>query len=206
MRVPAEQNPNASQVGILILEESAQAAASVRQLLDSEGWRVQIVADANELLSQIRDGQWNLVIANIALTGTDSAAFLTLRELSAVRADEGGRLRTLYIVPEMSGSHFVKALEQEQLHFVTRPFHFHDFLEKVSDLLVEVQAIAAPLRQVSFELDAGRKKKKDSGQVQSMFAKRDPHTYTEEELSAYELEEASSSSKRKRTNLGNPHS
>ena len=69
---------------------------------------MQIVADANELLSQIRDGQWNLVIANIALTGTDSAAFLTLRELSAVRADEGGRLRTLYIVPEMSGSHFIK--------------------------------------------------------------------------------------------------
>jgi DNA-binding response OmpR family regulator len=204
MQDPAEPHTNGSQVGILILEESQQAAASVRQLLDSEGWRVQTVADVNELFSQIRDGQWNLVIANIAVTGTDSPVFFTLRELSAVRSDQGGRLRTLYIVPEMSGSHFVKALEQEQLHFVTRPFHFHDFLEKVSDLLVEVEAIAAPLRQVSFELDAGRKKKKDSGQVQSMFAKRDPHSYTEEELSAYELEEAGTS-KRKRLNLGNPH-
>jgi DNA-binding response OmpR family regulator len=204
MSSPADITDKPSQVGILILEEDPQAAAAVRQLLDSEGWRVNIAADVNALLSEIRDGQWNLVVANIAVTGTDSAAFLTLRELSAVLPEEGGRLRTLYIVPEMTGSQYVKALEQGHLPFVTRPFHFHDFLEKVSDLLTEVQAIATPLRQVSYELGAGRKKKKDVGQNNSMFAARDAHSYTEEELSAYELEE--SSSKRKpRTNLGDPN-
>jgi DNA-binding response OmpR family regulator len=197
-----ETKKDPGQVGILILEEDAQAAASVRQLLDSEGWRVSVATDSNDLLAKVRDGHWNLVIANIAVTGTDSPAFLTLREVSAVRSDEGGRLRTLYIVPEMTGSDYVNALEDGHLPFVTRPFHFHDFLEKVSDLLVEVQAIDKPLRRVSFELgSAERKKKKDGGQIQSMFAKRDPHSYTEEELSAYELEEAGP--KRKpQTNLG----
>ena len=33
------------QVAILVLEEDAENAAAVRQLLDSEGWRVHIVTD-----------------------------------------------------------------------------------------------------------------------------------------------------------------
>jgi DNA-binding response OmpR family regulator len=194
---------NPRQVGILILEEDAQSAAAVRQLLDSEGWRVSVAADPDVLLSELRDGDWALVVANIAVTGIDSAAFLTLRELSSVDPEEGGRLRTLYIVPEMTGSKYVKALEEARLPFVTRPFHFHDFLEKVSDLLFEVHAIATPLRQVSYELDGVRKKKQEAGRVNTMFATRDAHTYSEEELSAYELQE-SSAGKKPRTNLGDP--
>ena len=71
------------QVGILILDEDAQSAAGIRQLLDSEGWRVDIVADVNALLDELRSGEWTLVIANIAMTGVDSAAYLNPR-LSAV--------------------------------------------------------------------------------------------------------------------------
>ena len=44
----------------------------------------------------------------------------------------------------MTGSTYVKTLEKAHLPYVTRPFHFHDFLEKVSDLLFEVHAIAMP--------------------------------------------------------------
>src|SRR5450755_2188800 len=191
------------QVGILVLEENPQNAAAVRQLLDSEGWRVNTVADANLLLAELRNGEWALVVANVAVTGTDSQAFLTLRELAAVPPDEGGRIRVLYIVPEMTGSTYVKTLEKSHLPYVTRPFHFHDFLEKVSDLLFEVHAIATPLRQVSYELDGVRKKKQEAGRVNTMFAARDAHTYSEEELSAYELQE--SSGKKPRTNLGDPN-
>src|SRR5450631_731573 len=42
------------QVGILSLEEDAQSAAAVRQLLDSEGWRVSVAADPDSLLSELR--------------------------------------------------------------------------------------------------------------------------------------------------------
>ena len=72
------------QVGILVLEEDEQNAASVRQILDSEGWRVNVVADQNLLLEELRNGDWALVVANIAVTGFDSPAFSTLRELAAV--------------------------------------------------------------------------------------------------------------------------
>ena len=194
------------QVGILVLEENPQNAAAVRQLLDSEGWRVNTVADANLLLAELRNGEWALVVANVAVTGTDSPAFLTLRELAAVPPEEGGRIRVLYIVPEMTGSTYVKTLEKSHLPYVTRPFHFHDFLEKVSDLLFEVHAIAMPLRQVSYEFGGVRKKKLEASRNNSMFASRSDFSYTEEEVEEYERQESVSSKRHKpRTNLGDPN-
>ena len=201
---PPEQQPR--QVGILVLEENPQNAAAVRQLLDSEGWRVNIVADANLLLSELRNGEWALVVASVAVTGTDSPAYLTLRELAAVPPEEGGRIRVLYIVPEMTGSTYVKTLERERLPYVTRPFHFHDFLEKVSDLLFEVHAIAVPLRQVSYEFGGVRKKKLEASRNNSMFASRSDFSYTEEEVAEYERQESASAKRHKpRTNLGDPN-
>ena len=67
--------------------------------------------------------------------------------------------------------------------------HLHDFLEKVSDLLVEVKAIEAPIRQVRHEFGQARKKKQKDGRSNSMFAARDSFSYTDEELAEYEREE-----------------
>ena len=196
------------QVGILILDDDAPNQGALKQILDSEGWRVRIVSDAKMLIAELKTAEWSLVIANIALTGIDSPLFLTLRELTSVSFEEGGRLRVLYLLPEMSGSQYVAALEQARLPYVVRPFHLHDFLEKVSDLLVEIQAIAAPLRQVRYEFGGLRKKKKEAGRSTSMFASRDSFSYTDEELAEYERQESESSKSRRskpRTNLGDPN-
>lgn len=199
---------NQRQVGILVLDDDFQGQGALRQILDSEGWRVRIVPDSSQLLTELRTGEWSLVIANVSLTGFDSAAFTTLRELSNVSPDEGGRIRTLYLVPEMTGSQYVGHLEFARLPYVARPFHLHDFLEKVSDLLVEVKAIEAPLRQVRHEFGDIRKKKRQTARATSMFASRDASfCYTDEELAEYERQESETSKTRRnrpRTNLGDP--
>jgi DNA-binding response OmpR family regulator len=202
MATPSPVEPR--QVGILVLDDEAQGSA-VRQILDSEGWRVRIVSDAKLLLAELKTAEWSLVIANIALTGIDTPAFITLRELASVPAEEGGRIRVLYLVPELTGSQYVGALETARFPYVVRPYHLHDFLEKVSDLLVEVKAIEAPLRQVRYEFGNLRKKKKQAGRSNSMFASRDSYGYTDEELAEYEKQEAESSKTKRnkpRTNLG----
>jgi DNA-binding response OmpR family regulator len=202
MATPSPVEPR--QVGILVLDDEAQGSA-VRQILDSEGWRVRIVSDAKLLLAELKTAEWSLVIANIALTGIDTPAFITLRELASVPAEEGGRIRVLYLVPELTGSQYVGALETARFPYVVRPYHLHDFLEKVSDLLVEVKAIEAPLRQVRYEFGSLRKKKKQAGRSNSMFASRDSYGYTDEELAEYEKQEAESSKTKRnkpRTNLG----
>jgi DNA-binding response OmpR family regulator len=193
-------------VGILVLDDDAQgSAAAVRQILDSEGWRVRIVPDTKLLLAELKTAEWSLVIADVALMGVDTPAFLTLRELASVPAVEGGRLRILYLVPELAGSQYVGALETARLPYVARPYHLHDFLEKVSDLLVEIKAIDAPLRQVRYEFGGLRKKKKQAGRSNAMFASRDSYGYTDEELAEYEKQEAETSKTKRnkpRTNLG----
>ena len=127
MATPPQVAPR--QVSILVLDEDNQNAAALRQILDSEGWRVRVVNEARDLLADLRSAEWALVIANVALIGVDSPLFLTLREIATVPIEEGGRLRALFLIPEMTGSQYVGPLEAARLPYVTRPYHLHDFLE-----------------------------------------------------------------------------
>jgi DNA-binding response OmpR family regulator len=196
------------QVGLLVLDSDAPGASAVKQILDSEGWRVRVVPDTKMLLAELKTGEWSLVIANVALTGVDGPAFITLRELATVSPEEGGRIRALFLVPEAGGGQYIVQLEAARLPYVIRPYHLHDFLEKVSDLLVEVKAIDAPLRQVRHEFGALRKKKKQAARSNSMFASRESFSYSEEEIAEYERQEGEASKSRRnkpRTNLGDPN-
>ena len=198
----------ARQVSLLVLEDEPRTAMALKQILDSEGWRVRIVDDVAMLRVELKTGEYSLVIANIALVGLESPVFHVLRELASVDPEEGGRLRVLFVVPEMTGSQYVAALEAEKVPYAVRPFHLHDLLEKVSDLLVEVKAIEAPLRMTRYEFGGARKKKKEASRTTSMFASRDSYSYSEEEIAEYEQQEAEASKSRRlkpRTNLGNPH-
>jgi len=202
-------NAAVRQVGILVLEDDAQNSGALKQILDSEGWRVRVVEDVPMLHVELKTGEYALLIANVALIGVESPTFQVLRELAGVAPEEGGRLRILFVVPEMSGNQFVGHLEISHLPYVVRPFHLHDFLEKVSDLLVEVKAIEAPLRMTRYEFGAARKKKKESSRTTSMFASRDSYSYTEEEIAEYERAETEASRSRRskpRSNLGDPRS
>src|ERR1700751_4732969 len=95
--------PVTKQVGILVLDNDQSSQGALRQILDSEGWRVRIVPDTKLLLAELRTGAYSLIVADTSLIGVDSPLFVTLRELSTVSAEEGGRLRVLYILPEVSG-------------------------------------------------------------------------------------------------------
>jgi Response regulator containing a CheY-like receiver domain and a GGDEF domain len=195
--------PEPLPVNILVLDEEGPSALALRQVLDSEGWRVRFTADAKHLLTELRVGVWSLVIANVDMIDIDSPGFLMLRELASVPVEDGGRIRCLFLVPEMTGSQFVRQLEQVKLPYVIRPYHLHDFLEKVSDLLVEVKAIDAPLRQVRYEFGGLRKKKRQAARTNSMFASRDSYSYSEEELAEYEKQESELNRNKRQKPLGN---
>src|SRR5882724_2662127 len=197
------------QVSILVLDNDPAGSSALRQILDAEGWRVRVIPDVKLLLSELKTAEWSLVIANVSQVPIEGPIFAILRDLSAVAPEDGGRLRVLYLVPSMTGSQYVHALEANRLPYVVRPYHLHDFLEKVSDLLVEVKAIDVALRQVRHEFGGLRKKKKEAGRTNSMFASRDAYSsYTEEELAEYERQEGELSKNKRRgprTNLGDPN-
>ena len=196
------------QVGILVLDNDAHGASAVKQVLDSEGWRVRIVPEAKMLLAELKSADWSLVVANAAAIDLESPAFFTLKEIAPVPQEAGGRIRALFIIPETAERQFTAQIESARLPYVVRPYHLHDFLEKVSDLLVEIKVIEAPIRLVRREFGALRKKKKQAARANSMFASRETFSYTEEEIAEYEREEAEASKTKRKTriNLGDPYS
>ena len=101
MANPPESEPK--KVSILVLDQAGASADALRQVLDSEGWSVKFIADTKILLTEMRTGEWSLVIANIGLLGVNSPGYMTLRELATVPPEDGGRVRCLFLVPELIG-------------------------------------------------------------------------------------------------------
>lgn len=192
----------ARKISILIIDDDKASYSAIRQVLDSEGWQVRVVSEIGNALSELASGEWSLVIVNISMTSVSSTAFLTLRELALAPAIEADKIRArvLFLVPESAGSEARPVLEKERLPYVMRPFQFNDFLEKVSDLLQETDALATPIRHVRHDARAADRKRQESRaghesairqgrRDTGMFAKRDEYVMTEEEIAEYEKAE-----------------
>jgi len=112
------------------------------------------------------------------------------------------RLGVLFVVPELLAPEAKPLLEAEHLPYVLKPFHLHDFLERVSDLLLEAQAITDPIRQVKQPSSASeRRKAKDrrsrfDRRGTSMFASRKEYFMSEEEMAEWEKQEEEERRKR----------
>jgi PleD family two-component response regulator len=192
----------ATKISILIIDDDNASHSAIRQVLDSEGWQVRVVSEIGNALAELASGEWSLVIVNISMTSLSSPIFLTLKELAlapAIEADKF-RARVLFLVPESAGPEVRPVLEKERLPYVLRPFQFNDFLEKVSDLLQETDALTAPIRHVRHDARAADRKRQESRaghesairqgrRDTGMFAKRDEYVMTEEEIAEYEKTE-----------------
>ena len=207
-------------VNILIIEDDPASQAALRQVLDGEEWRVQIVPEVNSVLQALATGDWMLVIVNVGMTGLGGSLYMTLRELALAPAMESGkgRVRVLFLVPEAGAEAMQPALEREHLPYALKPFNLNDVLEKVSDLLLEAGAIPQPIRQVRREGLAVGKRRESGRSIAArpgaarnigMFANRaDYSSTTEEEIADYERQqqeqgqEEAQRKKKNRNNLG----
>jgi len=200
-----------AKIGILVIDDDEASQLALRQVLDSEGWNVRIVPVLGQALAELSSGEWSLVIVNIEMTGLTGPVYMTLKELALAPAMEEGkvRARVLFLLPEQSAMETQPLLEKEQLPYVLKPFQFNDFLEKVSDLLMETDALAAPIRRVRHDASASERKRDESRaghqsdvrqnhRDTNMFAKRTEYVMTEEEIAEYEKSEEEQSQNRKK--------
>jgi DNA-binding response OmpR family regulator len=183
-------------VGILVIDDDAASQATLRQILDSEGWELQAATTPSNALQELATGNWTLVIASIGMTGLAGPLYATLRELALAPLSEAGkaRLRVLFVIPEASGQQARSVLESEHLPYVQKPFNLHDLLERVSDLLMETDALVAPIRRVREQGLLGSRNYKSGRSAAAnrntgMFANRSEYVMTEEEIAEYERHE-----------------
>lgn len=194
-------------IGILIIDDDAASQAALRQVLGAEGWVVEATGSPSQAFQELATGKWSLVLANVATTGITGALFTTLRELAQTPGDSAAkaRVRVLFLVPESAAERAKPLLEQGRLPYVPKPLSFHDLLERVSDLLMEANAIGAPIRQVREGLASGRKSRhgsRDSGATAGrntgMFSSHEDYQWSEEELLEYERQEVEARKKKKK--------
>jgi DNA-binding response OmpR family regulator len=192
-------------ISILIIDDDEASQGALRQLLDSEGWRVSVAPLPAAALQELATGDWKLVIANVAMTGLSGPLFATLRELALSEAMEGGatRVRVLFLVPELAALEAQPVLERARLSYLLKPFHLHDFLERVSDLLMETETIATPIRRVRQGVRSRRGRGHESAtglgstRDTNMFANREDYVMTEEEILEYERQQAEESNQKR---------
>jgi DNA-binding response OmpR family regulator len=188
-----------STVNILVIEDDPATQAALRQVLDAEEWRVQVVTAADTALQVLASGDWTLVLASVGTTGLNGALYTILKALSEAREESGKRIRVLFLIPEAGAGTAQPQMERDHLQYVLKPFNFHDILEKVSDLLVDAGAIPQSIRQVRREagvrrIDAGRRTfgKGNANRNTQMFASRADHSdysMTEEEVMEFERQD-----------------
>ena len=194
-------------IGILVIDDNAAGQSTLRQILDSEEWRVHAVPVATTALQELATGNWTLVIASISMTGLAGPLYTTLRELALAPLSETGkaRLRVLFVIPETSGQQARSVLESEHLPYVQKPFNLHDLLERVSDLLMETDALVKPIRKVRDQgLLGSRSLRTDryaANRNTGMFANRAEYVMTEEEIADYERHETEEMLRKKKKKL-----
>lgn len=196
---PAKQAGSSTprEVHILILDKDKSLLSAIWHALDSDGWQIRGAGDTTQALRAIASQDWTVVIANAAITGLRGPLYETLKTLSEAPAVEGNvrRARVLFLVPEEIALEAQPALEAAHLPYTCKPINLNDLLEKVSDLMMEAQALAEPIRRVRDQ--RGRKKGQQSGvfnkrKLPEMFAAREDYSLTEEELAEFERAEAAS--------------
>jgi CheY-like chemotaxis protein len=205
-----------SEIGILIVDDDVASQRALKSVLDSEGWRVRIVQEPRHALTELATGAWNLAIVNVAVADVNGPLFAILRELSdaAGREQDGeGKYRkklcVLFLVPLRLAAAAQPVLEQEELPYALKPYHLHEFFEKVSDLLVESGAIEEPIRAIgNFGAKRGPLRRQRSirhARRGAMFASREDYQMTEEEMVEYERQEEEDRKKREKERKDREH-
>lgn len=197
-----------AEVGILIVDNDVTSQRALKNVLDAEGWQVRIISTASHALPELASGAWNLAIVNIALVDVRGPVFAILRDLAQGEAPDGEepgesqkRFRVLFLVPMAEAKNAQPILEREGVPYSLKPYHLHDFLEKVSELLVEAGAIEQSLRGIGgFSSQRTRKRSRSAAHARrgTMFASRDDYQMTEEEMAEFERQEEEDRKKREK--------
>jgi DNA-binding response OmpR family regulator len=195
-------------VAILIVDDNIASQNALRSVLDLDTWRIRVVSRPAQALAELATAVWNLVIVNAALAEPNGPLFAILRDLAeselTVPPDRPGeprrkRLSVLFLVSSPRATEVQSLLDRESLPYLQKPYHLHDLLEKVSELLAESGIVAEPLRGIGGLAKSRRRREARSSRDTRrgvMFASREDYQMTEEEMAEFERQEEDERKKR----------
>jgi two-component system alkaline phosphatase synthesis response regulator PhoP len=114
---------------ILIVEDERHLAQGIAENLEAEGYRVSIVHDGRSGLTQIVDGQHDLVILDVMLPEMDG--FTVCSQARAA----GNNTPILFLTARGGADDRIRGLEAGGDDYLPKPFHLKELLLRVKVIL-----------------------------------------------------------------------
>ena len=132
---------------ILLVEDERNLAEGIREVLEDEGYTVQIAWDGEKGLERLRAGEYDLVLLDVMLPKLDGFAVC-----ETVRS-EGRDLPVLFLTARGSTDDRIRGLEAGGDDYLTKPFRLKELLLRVAAILRRrtwVASVAEAGGQLSF--------------------------------------------------------
>jgi two-component system, NtrC family, response regulator HydG len=140
-----------SDLGILVVDDELIVRESLTKWFREDGFRVENAGDAPAALKKLRDGSWNLILADIRMPGMDGLELM--QRAKAIHPGIVVIIITAYATVDTA----VRALKQGAYDYVTKPID-PDYLNHIVLNALEQQLLIEEnqrLRNAVSELTAG---------------------------------------------------
>lgn len=129
LAAPAGLPKNANH--ILVVEDEPTVARLIADVLEDEGFQVDVQLDGREALQQTDRQTYDLVICDMKMPGLDGKSFYQ----ALVQAGNPLSKRFLFVTGDLVAQHTQQFLEQHQLPHVAKPFRMEELKNCVRGLL-----------------------------------------------------------------------
>jgi DNA-binding response OmpR family regulator len=116
---------------ILIVDDDRSLRASIREILEEEGYRTKEAANGEAALSMLKEVSPDLVLVDMVMPGMDGLSLISL-----LRKDWPG-LRIVVMTAYATVQDAVQSLKQGADDYIAKPFKIHDILTLIRKNLQE---------------------------------------------------------------------
>jgi signal transduction histidine kinase/CheY-like chemotaxis protein len=138
--VPLVVRSGVSRGKVLVVEDEPTVARLIGDVLEDDGFRVDVLLDGRKALKRAASEDYDLVICDMKMPGLDGQHFYK----SLVRTQNPLREKFLFVTGDVIAAHTHEFLERNHLAHVAKPFRIEELSQKISDVLGEAPADRRP--------------------------------------------------------------
>jgi two-component system alkaline phosphatase synthesis response regulator PhoP len=122
-------NGGRAAAAILVVEDEANLADSIRENLEAEGYAVEVARNGIQGLEKVRERDWDLVLLDVMMPGLDGFS------LCETARAEGNDVPVLFLTAKSSVDDRIRGLEAGGDDYLPKPFHLRELLLRVEAIL-----------------------------------------------------------------------
>jgi signal transduction histidine kinase/CheY-like chemotaxis protein len=137
---------------VLVVEDEPTVARLIGDVLEDEGFRVDLLLDGREALKRAASENYDLVICDMKMPGLDGQHFYQ----TLVRTGNPLREKFLFVTGDVIAAHTQEFLACNHLPHVAKPFRVEELTEKVRQVLAGAK-LGQPVTEQTVRTNAARK-------------------------------------------------